>query len=180
MSYRKSVAHLDHAQTGGRRQKVCPAHLKKIKMVSLPLTRESARQNERRRHAAAGQGFEARWYAAVREINPRATVQRIELISVAGPDTAPSVRKQQLAALIGSGSGERLGLRGPLPASRGIKVSPLGQWSADLYAISREPAKLIRLLHQSANRRGRQVRGRKRRTGVRCGKRAMPGSAWRG
>src|SRR5580704_927327 len=111
-----SIAHLNNAEAGGLRQKVCPARLNKIEMVGLRLTRESARQNEVRRHAVARQRFEAGGYAAVREIDPRAAVQRIEQISLAGPDAAPSVCKQQPAALICSGSGERLGLRGPLPA----------------------------------------------------------------
>ena len=68
-----------------------PAHLNEIEMVGLPFTGESARQDERRRQAVAGQGFEARRYAAIREIDPRATVQRIELIVVAGPDAAARV-----------------------------------------------------------------------------------------
>ena len=126
MRHRISIAHLYKAQTGSRGQKVCPAHLKKIEMVGLRFTRESTRQNERRRQTVASQCFEPRWYAAVREIDSRGAIQSIELISVADAHAAPSVAKQQPAAQIGSRAGERLGLRGPLPASGGIKVRPLG------------------------------------------------------
>src|SRR5579862_6572394 len=167
MRHRIAITHLDHAETGGCGQKAGPTHLKKIEMVGLGLTEESARQNESRRHAVAHQRFEARWYAAAREIDPRAAVQCIEPISGAGPDAASSVSKQRSAALIGAKGGERLGLRVPLPGSRGIKVDPPAEWSSDLQTISSEPAKLVGLLHQSPAGRRRQVRRRERGAGVR-------------
>src|ERR1017187_7332145 len=163
-----SVAHFYNAQIVGGGQQVCPAYLKKIEMVGLRLARESTRQNERRRHTVAGQCFEARGYAGVREVDPRSAVQRIEPIFIASADLPPSVPKQQPAALIGSECSERLGLRGPLPASGSIKVSPLGERSADLQAVSCEPAKLVRLLNQSSAIWCRQVCRRERGTRVRC------------
>src|SRR5260370_41033532 len=105
---------------------MCPAHLKKIEMVGLRCSRKSARQNKRRRHAVGRQRFEARGYATIREIDSRAAVQRIEPVPGAGADPTPSISKQQPAALIRSAGGERLGLRGPLTASGGIKISPPG------------------------------------------------------
>src|SRR5579864_2575336 len=140
---RVPIADLDSAQTRSSGQKVCPAYLKKIEMVGLGFTRKAAGQNERRSKAVGRQCFEARRSAAIREIDSRTAVQRIEEVSVTGADAAPNVSKQQSAALIGSGGGERLGLRGPLPASGGINVSPLRERSADLQTIAREPAKLI-------------------------------------
>src|SRR5689334_19312036 len=116
-------------------------------MVGLPCTGESAGQNKRWRHAVAGQRFETSGYAAIREINSRAAVQRIQPVSGAGAHATSGISKQQPAALIRSGGGERLGLRGPLPASGGIKVSPPGERSSDLQTISCEPAKLVGLLH---------------------------------
>ena len=112
---------------------MCPARLNEIEMVGLRFARESARQDERWRHAVGVHRFEARWYASIREIDSRAAVQRIEPVSWRRHVTrARAFPNKQPAALIGSGGGERLGLRGPLPASRGIKVGPPGERSADL------------------------------------------------
>src|SRR5215831_14268556 len=104
-----SVTNLDNSQTGSRGQLVYPSDLKKIKMVSFGFAGESARQNERGRHAITGQRLKTGGYAAIREVDTRSAVQSVELITATGPNTAPGISKQQAATLL-AGWRKRLGL----------------------------------------------------------------------
>ena len=73
---------------------MCPAGLEEIKMVGFGFVGESARKNERGRHAITGQRFKTGGYAAIREVDPRLAVQSVEPIAGASPSTAAGISKQ--------------------------------------------------------------------------------------
>src|SRR6516164_4778555 len=75
MRYRISIAHFENAEIGGSGQQMRPAYLKKIEMVDLWLSEESARQNEGRRQAVTSQRCETGRHSAIGDVDPRAAVQ---------------------------------------------------------------------------------------------------------
>src|SRR5271169_4443951 len=152
-----TITELEDSETRVLCEPVGPAGLKKIEVVNAALALETTRQNERWRHAAAGQRLEVYGYSPIIEVDARAAVEGVELIPGAGPDARANVPKQQPAALIVPRKCQWDSLQRPLRSAHDEKVGPFCQRPSGLYAVPGEPAKLLRLLHHSSIGRRRQI-----------------------
>lgn len=109
-----------HNALGRIRRDVAPSGLQEVELIGFAQVLKAVRRDERWSHALAGEYFESRGSAPIREIVARAAVQQIELIVRSSLHAQARIAKEHSATEIISRRGDGNCLRGPLAGERNV------------------------------------------------------------
>src|SRR5215470_3376182 len=107
------------------RQLPVPGRLQKIEMVGLAFSSETGGVGERWAHSPSNQSFQARGYGPIRQVDPRAAEETLQLVLRRQLHSSRHIPKKEAAVQIGTWGRLSNRLRCPLACRRRHEIATI-------------------------------------------------------